>query len=268
MAQRTLVKPGTRVRLADHDPDYHDEYAKRNPEVEAKLEADLEAMAELQERLYAEGEQALLIVLQGMDTSGKDGTIRHVMRGLNPQSCRVATFKVPTEEELAHDFLWRIHRHAPAKGQIAVFNRSHYEDVLAVRVRGLAPEEVWRARYEHINNFERLLTDSGTRIVKLFLHISRQEQKDRLERRLADPQKRWKFRPGDLDDRDRWDDYVRAYEDALCQCSTAYAPWHIIPANRKWYRNLVVADLIAATLRDMDPQWPDPDLDPATIKIS
>jgi len=267
VAHRTLVKPGTKVRLDDHDPDYHGEGGKRDPEVRAKLDGDLEAMADLQERLYAEGKQALLIVLQGMDTSGKDGTVRHVMRGLNPQSCQVASFKVPTAEELAHDFLWRIHQHAPAKGQIAVFNRSHYEDVLAARVRGLVPEEVWRARYEHINSFERLLADSGTRIVKLFLHISCEEQKERLEQRLADPQKRWKFRAGDLDDRELWDEYVRAYEDALTHCSTAYAAWHIISANRKWYRNLVVADLIATTLRDMDPQWPNPDLDPATIKI-
>ncbi|MCD6351997.1 MAG: polyphosphate kinase 2 family protein [Armatimonadetes bacterium] len=266
--QPMLVKPGTKVKLDDYDPDYHGDYKKRDPRVEAKLLEDQRAMRNLQMRLYAEGKQALLIVLQAMDCGGKDGTIKHVMHPLNPQSCYVVSFRAPTEEELAHDFLWRVHRRVPAKGQIAVFNRSHYEDVLVVRVRGLAPKRVWRARYKQINQFERLLAETGTRILKFFLHISRKEQKVRLEERLSDPRKRWKFRPDDLEDRELWDDYMKAYEDALTLCSTPWAPWYIIPANRKWYRNMVVADIIAATLRDMDPQWPDPQIDPDDYTIT
>lgn len=267
MAQPTLAKPGTKVKLADYDPNHHGSLSKRDPEVAQRLEAALKGMYELQQRLYAESDQALLIVLQATDTGGKDGTIRHVMGGLNPQGCHVASFKVPTTEELAHDFLWRVHKQTPRKGQIAVFNRSHYEDVLVVRVHELVPKKVWRRRYEQINEFEQLLAETGTRILKFFLHISKDEQKERLEARLRDPSKHWKFSAADLKERELWDQYMEAYEDALANCNTEAAPWHIIPANRKWYRNMVVAEIIEATLRDMDPQWPESEVDLSEIVI-
>jgi len=268
MAQPTLVQPGTKVKLSDYDPDYHEGYQKNDPEVKERRDRARKSMYELQERLFAEKQQALLIVLQAMDTGGKDGTIRHVMRGLNPAGCCVSSFKVPTPEEAAHDFLWRVHARVPAKGQIGVFNRSHYEDVLVVRVRKIVPEQVWRRRYQQINEFERLLVETGTRILKLFLYISRQEQKKRLEARLADPTKHWKFCAGDLAERDLWDQYLEAYEAALTNSSTDAAPWHIVPAGRKWYRNMVVAELIAATLQDMDPQWPEPQVDISQVVIN
>jgi len=264
----TLVKPGARVRLADHDPDTNGGFAKDAPEVEERLAAARERMGELQGRLYAESRQALLIVLQAMDAGGKDGTIRHVMRGLNPQGCSVVSFKAPTAEELAHDFLWRIHQHTPGKGLMTVFNRSHYEDVLIARVRKLVPKRVWSRRYAQINAFEKLLAESGTRILKLYLHISEEEQKERLEARLTDPSKCWKFNPEDLKEREAWAAYMTAYEDALSKCSTDHAPWHIIPADRRWYRNLIVAELVADTLEQMDPKWPKPacDLDGIVVE--
>ena len=261
MDRKTLVKPGSPVRLRDFDPDDCGAFCKRDAAVAEKLQADLEALCDLQERLYAESRQALLIILQGMDAAGKDGTISHVMRGFNPQGCAVTPFKVPSAEELAHDFLWRIHQHTPARGHIAVFNRSHYEDVLVVRVHKLAPASVWKKRYAQINAFERLLHESGTRIIKLFLYISKDEQKQRLEDRIADPAKQWKISSSDLPERRLWDDYLAAYEEALTRCSTDYAPWHVIPSNRKWYRNLQVADIMVTTLRQMDPQWPKPSVD-------
>lgn len=267
MSQPTLVKPGARVQLKDFDPGFCGKYSKNDPEVAKKLQEDLDAMGQLQERLWAEGKQSLLIVLQAMDGGGKDGTIRHVFSGLNPQACSVTSFKVPSSEELAHDFLWRVHEHTPARGTIGVFNRSHYEDVLVVRVHKLVPEEVWEKRYEHINAFEKLLADSGTRIVKFFLHISKDEQKARLEARIADATKHWKVGERDGEERLLWDDYQKAYEDALSRCSTDWAPWHIIPADRKWYRNMVVADIIAGALREMDPQWPEPSLDVSKLVI-
>lgn len=267
MRKATLVKPGARVRLADYDPDENGGLVKDDPVVEQRLEAARTRMGDLQARLYAESKQALLIVLQAMDAGGKDGTIRHVMRGMNPQGCSVTSFKAPTPDELAHDFLWRVHQHVPAKGLIAVFNRSHYEDVLIARVRRLVPKSVWSKRYAQINAFERLLTESGTRLLKLYLHISQDEQKERLEARLTDPRKNWKFNPQDLKEREAWDQYMAAYEDALSKCSTSYAPWHIVPANRKWYRNLVVAELVANTLEAMNPQWPQPACDPSEVKI-
>jgi len=268
MVRPFMIAPGQPVSLSRFDPDYHGEYvSKDDPAVKEKLQTDLRAMAELQEKLYAEGKQALLVVLQGMDTAGKDGTIRHVMSGLNPQSCQVVCFKVPTSDELAHDFLWRVHRCTPAKGHIAVFNRSHYEDVLVVRVKGLVSQDVWRRRYEHINAFEKLLADSGTRVVKLFLHISKDEQRRRLKERLADPTKQWKFNPEDLRERERWDEYMAAYEDALSLCSTPWAPWYVVPANHKWYRNLVVADVLTRTLTEMGPDYPPPQVDVAKLEI-
>ncbi|MCX7600093.1 MAG: polyphosphate kinase 2 family protein [Armatimonadetes bacterium] len=268
VAHPFMVAPGQRVSLAKYDPDFHGEYASKDDlAVVEKLQADLRAVTELQEKLYAEGKQALLIILQGMDAAGKDGTIKHVMAALNPLSCHVVGFKQPTSEELAHDFLWRIHQHAPAKGHIAVFNRSHYEDVIVVRVKGLVSEKLWRGRYEHINAFEKLLADNGTRVVKFFLHISRDEQRRRLQERLADPTKQWKFNPEDLRERERWDEYMAAYEDALSLCSTPWAPWYVVPANHKWYRNLVVADILAQTLRDMNPQYPPPRPDLGRVQI-
>jgi PPK2 family polyphosphate:nucleotide phosphotransferase len=212
---------------------------------------------DLQERLWAEDRRSVLVVLQAMDAGGKDGTIEHVFRGFNPQGVRVATFKAPTEAELSHDFLWRIHRRVPGHGEIGVFNRSHYEDVLIVRVHELVPRDVWQARYEHIRNFERGLVDAGTTIVKLFLHISEDEQRERLQARLDDPSKHWKFRMEDLDERKRWSDYQRAFEDAIAETSTDDAPWYVIPADRKWYRNWAVLRVLAETLEAMDPQFPE-----------
>ena len=254
-AEQPLVPPpGARVNLEDYDPDYCGDYDKKSArEAEAVLE---ERLAALQERLYAEGKQALLVVLQAMDAGGKDGTIRRVFDTANPQGVRVTSFKVPSSDELARDFLWRIHREVPPKGYIGIFNRSHYEDVLVVRVNGVVPEHVWRRRYGMINAFERLLAENGTRILKFFLHISKDEQKKRLQERIDDPSKNWKFSLGDLPVRERWNDYMTAYEDAITLCNTPYAPWHIVPANHKWYRNLVVTQVIVDALETMNPQYP------------
>jgi PPK2 family polyphosphate:nucleotide phosphotransferase len=221
-----------------------------------ELKRQRRRIVELQRRLYAEGRQSLLVILQATDTGGKDSTIRRVFRGVNPQGCRVQSFGRPTELELAHDFLWRVHKETPAAGMIRVFNRSHYEDVLVVRVKELVAESAWRARYDHINSFEALLADAGTRIVKFFLHISRQEQKERLEKRLDRPDKHWKFDVGDLRDRELWDDYQDAYAEALVRTTTKAAPWYVVPADQKWYRDVVVATTVADALADMDPQWP------------
>ena len=226
-----------------------------------------ERIRELQTRLYAEGRRALLVVLQGMDASGKDGAVRSVFGGLNPHATRAWSFKPPTAEELAHDFLWRCHRRVPARGEVVFFNRSYYEDVVTARVRGLVPEDERLPRFAAINAFERLLVESGTSVLKLFLHISRAEQKHRLESRLADPAKHWKFDPGDLRERARWDDYLAAYDEAIECCSLPCAPWQIVPADRKWYRDLVVARAIAAALEAIDPRYPDrgAELDDVTI---
>lgn len=220
------------------------------------LLASREEIEQLQQRLYADGSRAVLLVLQGTDTSGKDGTIRHVLGGVTPSGTKVAAFKAPSSSELAHDFLWRVHAVTPERGQIGVFNRSHYEDVMAARVRGVIDDERCRKRFRHINEFERMLVDEGTTVVKCFLHLSRAEQRARLQARLDDPEKRWKFRLGDLEDRARWDEFQVAYEEALHETSTEWAPWHVVPADRKWQRNLVVAQILAATLKAMDPQIP------------
>ena len=213
--------------------------------------------------MYAEHKRKVLIVLQGIDTSGKDSTIRHVFGDVNPQGTKVANFKVPTEKELDHDYLWRVHPHTPGKGEIVIFNRSHYEDVLVVRVHGLVPEKVWKRRYDHINEFERLLAEEGTTILKFFLNVSEEEQARRFLARLDQPEKRWKFNPGDLEEREYWDDYTKAYEDMLCKTSTDWAPWYVIPSDRKWYRNLVVASVIVKTLQNLDMQFPEevPEID-------
>ena len=249
------VEPGERVSLATVDPGETEHYKKKK-DVARELEKQRRRIQDLQERLYAENKQGLLIVLQALDTGGKDGTIKHVFSGVNPQGCRVSSFKIPSAEEAHHDFLWRYHKSVPARGRIGIFNRSHYEDVLVVRVKNLVPEEIWRERYEQINTFERNLSLEGITVLKFFLHISKDEQKRRLQRRLDNPNKRWKFSSADIKERALWDAYQRAFEDALSRCSTEHAPWYMVPANKKWYRNLVVARTIANTLGAMDPQYP------------
>ena len=265
---RWRVEPGTKVDLADIDT----RSTEGAPGDKAKTEAASEElgveMQGLQERLYAEGERSLLVVLQAIDAGGKDGTIKNVFRGLNPASCRVVSFKVPSEEERSHDFLWRVHAKAPAKGEVVVFNRSHYEDVLVVRVHSLVPEEVWRPRYELINDFEANLAAAGTRIVKLYLHISKAEQAERFQARLDDPTKQWKFRKGDLAERARWDDYMAAFQEAVNRTSTGLAPWYVVPADRKWYRDWAVNRILVETLADMDPQYPPPEEDLAGVEIT
>ena len=251
------VKLGQKINLNDLNPDGVDS-SEGKKEANEQLQRNIERMAELQNILYAEDKQALLIVLQAMDAGGKDGTTRKIMSGINPQGVHVASFKAPTEEELAHDFLWRVHAEVPRKGMIGIFNRSHYEDVLIVRVHDLVPKKQWQKRYDHINNFERLLSDSGVTILKFFLMTSKDEQKERFQERLDMPEKRWKFNPADLDERAHWDDYWKAYEVVFEKCSTEYAPWYIVPANRNWYRNLLISDVIVKTLEKMDPQFPDP----------
>jgi len=223
---------------------------------EAKLEKTLKRLDDLQDLFYAEKKRALLIVLQGMDAAGKDGTIRHVMSGVSPQGCSVTSFKVPNSEELAHDFLWRIHKAVPEKGMFGIFNRSQYEDVLVVRVHKLLPKEVWKARYDEINRFERNLVENNVTLLKFFLHISREEQEKRFEERLHDPRKKWKFSKADAVERKRWDDYVAAYEAVLSRCSTEYAPWFIIPSDHKWFRNLAISRIIVETLEEFDMQYP------------
>ena len=255
-----LVEPGSAFRLAEIDP--ADTQGVAEDAAKAQLRANQKKLSRLQERLYAEGEQSLLVVLQAMDTAGKDSTIRRVMSGVNPQGCRVWNFKKPSAEELAHDFLWRIHLRTPAKGYIALFNRSHYEDVLIVRVHGWAPPELIENRYGHINDFEELLYEHGTRVVKLMLYISKDYQRARLRRRLRRPDKYWKFNPADLEERALWDDYMGAYEIALRRCSTPHAPWYVIPAETRWFRDVVISQILVDTLEAMNPQYPAPDFDP------
>lgn len=261
-----VVAPDRPFALADIDPDtdggLDKDWAKE------ALKEQRERIAALQERLYAEHARSLLIVFQAIDTGGKDGTIRAVLRGVNPQGCTVASFKVPSAEERDHDFLWRYHAKAPGRGMIGVFNRSHYEDVLVVRVKGLVPDDVWRERYGLINDFERLLTQSGTTILKFFLHISKDEQKARLEARIANPDKHWKFDSADLVERESWDSYQEAFSDALTRCSTPHAPWLVVPADRKWFRNYVIARTVADTLAAMDPQFPEAAAGISDLRVS
>jgi len=266
LGKRFMVRPHARLRLGKFDPDDTAGFEKGD-KAQAHLEKNIARMDELQYRLYAESQRALLIVLQGMDASGKDGTVRHVMSGLYPQGCRVTSFKVPSAEEAKHDFLWRIHQAVPAHGVIGIFNRSHYEDVLVVRVHQLVPKSVWSARYDEINTFEKLLTKNGVTILKFFLHISKAEQKERLEERLKDPNRNWKMNPDDLKERKRWDDYVKAYEAALGRCSTSAAPWFVIPSNKKWFRNLAVSQIIVETLERMNPKFPKPTFDISKLKV-
>jgi PPK2 family polyphosphate:nucleotide phosphotransferase len=252
-----LVEPGKPAALAERDPATTLGLSgKGAAEDEAGRLA--EELRGLQERLYAEGRRALLVVLQGLDASGKDGAVRSVFAGVNPQGCHVTSFKAPSELELDHDYLWRVHAACPRRGEIGILNRSHYEDVGVVRVKQLVPEAVWRRRYRHIRELERTLVDEGTTVLKLFMHISKDEQARQLQQRLDDPTKTWKFRLGDLDDRKLFDDFVAAYEEAITETSTDWAPWHVVPCDHRWVRDVAVATLVVETLRDMDPRYPEP----------
>lgn len=242
------------VDLDDHDP--RETFGWQKDSAKADFRAEIDAVSDLQRRLFAAEEAAVLVVLQATDAGGKDGTIRSVMTGVNPAGIDVNAFGVPTDEELGHDFLWRVHAHTPAKGMIGIFNRSHYEDVLVVRVKGFAPEPVWRRRYDHIRHFERLLVDEGTAVVKIYLNVSEEEQRERLQDRVDDPEERWKFRLGDLDDRALWDEYREAFRDAIRETTTDDAPWYVVPADRKWVRNLVVARILRHHLEAIDPHYP------------
>ena len=262
------VSPGEKLRLADIDPADRGRYeGKDDADYQARLAKLTKRLDELQEKLYAEQRRSLLVVLQAMDTGGKDGVLRVVVGPLDSRGVHVVSWKAPSAEDLAHDFLWRCHVKTPRRGEITFFNRSHYEDVLVVRVLGLVDKSVWRARYELINDWERLLQHGDTKVVKIYLHISKDEQKRRLEERLADPSKHWKFDPGDLKMRARWDDFMEAYEEALSRCSTKEAPWYVVPADRKWVRNLAVAEILVAALEELDPKYPEVKWDPTAIVI-
>jgi len=256
---RYCVRPGS-FALSSIDPSDVQNWEKSKEK--DLFKENKKAIIKLQERLYAEDKKSLLFVFQAMDAGGKDSTIRELCSGINPQGCRVSSFKAPSKEELAHDFLWRVHARTPERGMIRIYNRSHYEDVLIVRVHGWAPPELTEKRYQHINDFERLLADHGTRIVKIMLHISPEYQLRQFRDRLVESEKWWKFNPGDLDERERWDEYMAAFEVALNRCSTDYAPWYVVPSEKKWFRLLVVSQIMRDVLEEMDPQYPEPEFDP------
>jgi PPK2 family polyphosphate:nucleotide phosphotransferase len=260
-----IAKPGSRIDLSRIDP-ADTSLVGHKDDAKAKLEEDATEIDALQNRLFADGRHALLIILQGMDTSGKDGTVRAVFGATGPLGVTVTAFNRPTPEELAHDFLWRIHRVCPRRGTIGIFNRSHYEDVLVGRVRKLAPAEVIEHRYNQINAFEDMIASSTT-VLKFMLHISKAEQAERLQARLDEPGKHWKFDPADLDDRKLWDDYMQAYEQVLSRCSTKIAPWYVIPSDKKWARNVAISSIVRRTLEEIDPRFPKPDWDPADFKV-
>ncbi|MES2922048.1 MAG: PPK2 family polyphosphate kinase [Verrucomicrobiota bacterium] len=266
--ERYWVKPGTKVDLKKIDGGekilFNGAGKEENERQFDELQHELQ---ELQKRLYAQNKHRILVVMQAMDTGGKDGCIKHVFSRIDPQGIHVRSFKKPSEEEMSYDFLWRVHSKVPHRGQLVIFNRSHYEDIIAVRVKKIFPDEVWQRRQRHVVEFERMLAEEGTTIVKIFLHISKSEQKKRLEARLADPVKHWKINPDDLVDRARWDDFMTAYEDAIGKTSTAFAPWYVVPADRKWYRNLCVARIMLDTLKKLNMEYPSIDWDPATLKI-
>jgi PPK2 family polyphosphate:nucleotide phosphotransferase len=268
LAKRFLIEPGKKVSLAKHDP--RDTAGLSGKEkAKAQTKDDAAAIDKLQDRLFAEGSRALLIVLQGIDCSGKDGTIRAVFNTCGPIGVELSPFRAPSAEERQHDFLWRIHKKVPGRGMLGIFNRSHYEDVLVVKVRKLAPPGVVEERYDQINQFESILHRNGTRVLKFMLNISKDEQAERLRDRVATPEKRWKFNPDDLEDRKYWDDYMKAYEIALARCSTPHAPWYVIPADRNWVRNAVIARITREALEEMNPQYPEPkDWDPKTVVIT
>lgn len=260
------VKPGTNIDLSKIDPS--DKHDWQKDDAETQTADQLIRLSDLQDRFWAESKRSVLVVLQGIDAAGKDGTIQKVMEAFNPQGCVVAAFKVPTPEELAHDYLWRIHKKVPGKGEIGIFNRSHYEDVLVVRVHNFVPRAVWSKRYREINEFERHLADDGTTIVKFFLYIDREEQRQRFQERVDEPKKRWKFSMSDLEERKLWDDYIAAFEDVLSKTSTDHAPWYVIPANRNWMRNLAVSSILAETIDDLKPAYPPAAKDiPPNLKV-
>lgn len=248
-----LINPGTKINLKKISTDYNGNLQKEQSKDDLD-ELHLK-MSKLQYKLHAEKKQALLIILQAMDAGGKDGTIRDVMNGFNPQGCKVTSFRAPHEEEIDHDFLWRVHKKIPAKGEIGIFNRSHYGDVLVVRIHNLVPKEIWSKRYDHINYFEKMLSDEGVKILKFYLHISKKEQQKRLEQRIANPTKHWKIDEADFAERKFWDKYMDAYENVLEKCSTHWAPWYVIPSDKKWYRNLIVAKIITKTMEEMKLQF-------------
>jgi PPK2 family polyphosphate:nucleotide phosphotransferase len=265
--KQLIVKAHRKVDLSKYDPDDTLGWHKGH-KTELSLAKAIARMDNLQYRLYAERKRGLLIVLQGLDAGGKDGTIRHVMSGMNPQGCQVTSFKVPTAVEAAHDFLWRVHRAVPELGEVGIFNRSHYEDVLVVRVHKLVPREVWSRRYEQINDFEFMLSENGIKTLKFFLHISKDEQRKRLLQRIDDPERQWKISEADFRERKFWDDYTASYEDAMAKCSTKHSPWFIIPSNKKWFRNLAVSHIIVETLDEMNPKFPSPTVDISKLKFS
>jgi PPK2 family polyphosphate:nucleotide phosphotransferase len=266
-AAKFRAEPGKKFSLADHDPRDASAFGDKD-KAKAKTAEDAAAIDELQNRLYAERTRALLVVLQGIDCAGKDGTVRAVFNTCGPIGVDVTSYKAPSEEERAHDYLWRIHNAVPGKGYIGIFNRSHYEDVLVVKVRKFVSADAIERRYGEINAFEKLLSDNGVKIVKFMLNISKDVQAERLRDRVADPAKRWKFNPADLEDRALWDDYMAAYETMVARCSTPHAPWHVIPADRNWVRNAAVARIVRETLEEMDPKYPEPkDWDPKTVEI-
>jgi len=258
------IPPGQRIHLNDCDPANTSKYDKREALGKAKKLRD--KMSDLQQRLFAERKRSLLICLQALDAGGKDGVIKHVIGSMNPDGCHVANFKEPTQQELAHDFLWRVEAQTPACGEIAIFNRSHYEDVLIVRVHNLVPKSIWSQRYDQINCFEQRLVSNGTHILKFFLHISKQEQLQRFEQRLDDPAKRWKISEADYTEREYWDDYLRAYEDVLARCNSDAAPWFVIPADHKWFRDLAISEIIVSTMESMKFQVPEPTIDIEEIR--
>ncbi len=257
--KRYLVEPGTKVKLSEWDPNDTSEFRGGREPAGIEIEKLNHRLEQLQEVLYAEHKHKMLIVLQAMDTGGKDGAIRHVFEGVNPNGTRVANFKEPSEEEKDHDYLWRIHKQVPAKGEIVIFNRSHYEEVLIVRVHKLVSPDVWKQRFDQINAFEQILAENRTTILKFYLHIDKDEQKKRLQARLNDPNKHWKFRKGDLEERKLWPEYMQAYEDVLNKTSTAGAPWFIVPANHKWYRDLVISSVLIETLEGLKMRFPEPE---------
>jgi PPK2 family polyphosphate:nucleotide phosphotransferase len=262
------VKPGDRLKFSDLDPTSKGEFVdKKDPAAVKQLEKDLDRLSDLQELLYADQSQALLVIFQAMDTAGKDGVLRRVVGPLDSRGVFVKSFKAPNADELAHDYLWRAHQHVPRRGEIGFFNRSYYEDVLVVRVMELVDKSRWKRRFDHILAFERMLTDERIRVIKFFLHISKDEQKRRLQERLDDPDKRWKFEPRDLEARKHWDQYVEAYEEAIGRTATPDAPWYIVPADRKWVRDLAVARVLVETLEEMNPRPPKVDIDPSRVTI-
>jgi PPK2 family polyphosphate:nucleotide phosphotransferase len=265
--EKLIVEPGTKAGLARRDPSDRLGLADKAEAARAVDELVTE-LRTLHDRFWAEARRSVLLVLQGMDTSGKDGAIKRVFAGLNPQGVRVASFKAPTGIELAHDYLWRVHAVLPERGEIGIFNRSHYEDIVTVGVRNLAPKTVWSRRYRHVREFERGLADEGTTLIKVFLHISSEEQRDRLQARVDDPDKRWKFRLGDLEARKLWDPFMAAYDDALTKTSTKWAPWYVVPADRKWVRDVAVARLLVQTLRRLDPHFPEPEEDLSGVVVT